>query len=131
MRSRVVKVRRLRLNFVRAMLRTMRWYERPMRIAALQCNYEEGKNLAVISRWKSRGFNVEQLFHPMADSYSALFDRERHGEILAQYLAKSHRAGIRVILYLNVHIIGPSEAHRRNEWAQQARDGTWPLFYDT
>jgi hypothetical protein len=109
----------------------MRWYERPMRIAALQCNYEDGNNLAVIGKWKARGFNVEQLFHPMADSYSALFDRDRHGEMLARYLERSHRAGIRVILYLNVHIIGPSEAHRRDEWAQRSRDGGWPLFYDT
>ncbi len=102
-----------------------------MRIAALQCNYEDGKNLAVVAKWKSRGFNVEQLFHPMADSYSALFDLQRHGEILARYLEESHRAGIRVILYLNVHIIGPSHAHRREEWAQRSRDGGWPLFYDT
>jgi hypothetical protein len=109
----------------------MQWYQGSMRIAALQCNYEDGKNLAVIPRWKAMGFNVEQLFHPMADGYSALYDRERHGEILARYLAAAHRAGLRVILYLNVHIIGRSEAHRRDEWAQQAKDGSWPLSYDT
>lgn len=109
----------------------MNWYEKPLRIAALQCNYEEGKNLAVIARWKDMGFNVEQLFHPMADGYSALYDRDRHAEILARYLAAAHRAGLRVILYLNVHIIGPSDAHRRDEWAQRSKDGGWPLLYDT
>ena len=109
----------------------VKWYERPLRIAALQCNYEDGKNLEVVDRWVDAGFNTEQLFHPMADAYSALFDEARHGELLRRYLAKTAKAGLHVILYANVHIIGPTDRHRYTEWGQRAADGSYPLLYDT
>lgn len=112
-------------------MHSVKWYERPLRIAALQCNYEDGKNLDVVDRWVDAGFNTEQLFHPMADAYSALFDEARHGKLLHRYLAKTAKAGLRVILYANVHIIGPSDRHRFEEWGQRAADGSYPLLYDT
>lgn len=102
-----------------------------MRIAALQCNFEDGRTLEVADRWKKIGFNVEQVFHPMADSYSALFDLKQHGALLQEYLARLKRNGLRAILYLNVHILGPSLALRKDEWAQRSADGGFPLFYDT
>ncbi|MBI4028298.1 MAG: hypothetical protein HY360_25160 [Verrucomicrobia bacterium] len=102
-----------------------------MRIAALQCNFEEGQTLAVADRWKQIGFNVEQVFHPMADSYSALFDLKQHGALLEGYLARLKRNGLHSILYLNVHVLGPSLAHMKDDWAQRGADGGFPLFYDT
>lgn len=109
----------------------LKWYDHPMRIAALQCNFEEGRTLAVADRWKQIGFNVEQVFHPMADSYSALFDLKQHGPLLRRYLARIKRNGLRAILYLNVHILGPSLVHRKKEWAQRSEDGGAPLLYET
>ena len=53
-----------------AMMAGVKWYDRPLRIAALKCNYEDGRNLDVVDRWVEAGFNTEQLFHPMADAYS-------------------------------------------------------------
>jgi hypothetical protein len=107
------------------------WYERPMRIAALQCNYEGGKTLEVADRWARMGFNVEQLFHPMADGYSALFDPTRHRRALADYARRARRRGLRIIVYLNVHILGPSQNDRRDEWAQRDADGRFPKMYGT
>lgn len=108
-----------------------KWYEKPMRIAALQCNFEEGKTLEVADRWRDMGFNTEQLFHPMADGYSALFDEEKYGSLLKQYLAHAYKNGLRIILYMNIHILGPSIEHHYTTWAQQTKDGSFPKFYDT
>ncbi len=107
------------------------WYEKPLRIAALQCNYESGQNLAVIDAWTDMGFNTEQLFHPMADKYSSLFDESVHGSVLREYVAKAKSRNLRIILYLNVHILGPSMQDRADEWAQRREDGSMPLLYDT
>ncbi|MBN1541135.1 beta-galactosidase trimerization domain-containing protein [candidate division KSB1 bacterium] len=106
------------------------WYERPMRIAALQCNFESD-NIAVVDTWKEMGFNVEQLFHPMADLYSAIYQPEKHREILENYIRRAHAEGIRVILYWNVHILGPSLFNRQDEWSQRDREGKVTLLYDT
>jgi hypothetical protein len=106
------------------------WYERPMRIAALQCDFE-ADNLAVIDVWQEMGFNVEQLFHPMADLYSSIYSPEKHREILQEYVREAHARGIRVILYWNVHVLGPSLFDRRHEWSQRDRQGNVTFFYDT
>ncbi|MFO7899789.1 MAG: beta-galactosidase trimerization domain-containing protein [Planctomycetota bacterium] len=109
------------------------WYERPMRIVALQCNYEGGRDgtLAVADTWAEMGFNVEQLLHPMADGYSALFDPARHGDLLDVYIARAREKGLRSILYMNCHILGPARNDRREEWAQRDADGGFPKMYDT
>ena len=75
-----------------------KWYEKPLRIAALQCNYEEGRTLDVVDKWADAGFNAEQLFHPMAESYTAVYKSETHRGLLVKYLAKARRRGLRVWL---------------------------------
>jgi len=107
------------------------WYDRPLRIAALQCDFEAGQTLEVADKWAAAGFNVEQLFHPMADSYSALFDIENHAEILSDYLERAQQNNLRIILYLNVHILGPTLASHWEDWAQRTVDGSCPRQYET
>lgn len=107
------------------------WFRKPMRIAALQCNFEDQSNLQVLDKWKDMGFNVEQLFHPMAEDYTALFDEKKHGSTLRAYLRKAARLNIRIILYLNVHILPSSAGNRKNEWAQRDGKGGFPRMYDT
>lgn len=107
------------------------WYEQPLRISALQCNFENGENLAVIDHWIEMGFNTEQLFHPMADDYSALYDPAKHAAILTEYLAKAKKNNLRVILYLNVHILGPSLRQHQDTWAQRDQKNQLTLLYDT
>jgi hypothetical protein len=108
------------------------WFQKPLRIAAMQCNFEGGREqtIAVPAKWQEMGFNTEQLFHPMADAYSALFDEKQHGALLADYLKETRARGLRVIVYLNVHILGPSIGHRL-DWAQQSADCSYPKLYDT
>ncbi|MBN2091487.1 beta-galactosidase trimerization domain-containing protein [candidate division KSB1 bacterium] len=108
-----------------------KWYEQPMRIAALQCNFENGKNLEVIDKWIDMGFNVEQLFHPMADNYSALYNPQQHREILTAYLQKAHNNHLRIILYLNVHILGPSHEKNKKIWSQRNQKNKIVMLYDT
>lgn len=108
-----------------------KWYERPMRIAALQCNFENGQNLEVIDKWIDMGFNVEQLFHPMADNYSALYDPRQHREILTAYLKKAHENHLRIILYLNVHILGPTHEKKKENWSQRNSKNKIVKLYDT
>ncbi|MBN1349200.1 beta-galactosidase trimerization domain-containing protein [candidate division KSB1 bacterium] len=107
------------------------WYQKPMRIAALQCNFEAGKTLDVIDKWVEMGFNVEQLFHPMADDYSALYDPAKHRELLESYLEKANRNNLKIILYLNVHILGPSLMEHKERWAQRDASGKILMLYDT
>ncbi|OGJ91729.1 MAG: hypothetical protein A2487_09955 [Candidatus Raymondbacteria bacterium RifOxyC12_full_50_8] len=106
------------------------WYEQPMRIAALQCNFEKD-NPAVIDMWAADGFNVEQLFHPTADLYSALFDPAAHRTIVEQYVKKAHAKGVRIILYLNIHILGPSLESKKDIWAQRTAAGEIVKLYTT
>jgi len=40
----------------------MNWYEKPLRIAALQCA-SEGDPKKVLKVWDKWGFNTEQLLH--------------------------------------------------------------------
>lgn len=110
---------------------TRPWYEKPMRIAGLQCNFEEGKTLEVIDKWIDMGFNVEQLFHPMADAYSALYDPAKHRNLLEAYLAKARQNNLKIILYLNVHILGPSLMENKETWAQRDSKGDIVMLYET
>ena len=54
---------------------------RHMRIAALQCDFEGGREntLKVPELWNSFGFNVEQLFHTHGEFYSAVFQKDKGG----------------------------------------------------
>lgn len=104
-----------------------------MRIAALQCNFEGGKEatLKVPALWRDFGCNVEQLLHTHSELYTAVFQKEKHGELLREYLARCHACGIQVILYMNCHIIPPSDNERAEEWSLRSRNGEYVKFYDT
>lgn len=108
-----------------------KWYEKPMRIAALQCNFEKGSTLEVVDKWLDAGFNVEQLLHPIAEGYTAVFDPAQHADILSQYLRRAKARGLRIILYQNVHIIEPSKSNRKEEWAQRSAEGEFYKAYET
>jgi len=103
-----------------------------MRIAALQCNFQsEEQTLKMPEFWQDFGFNTEQLLHTHADMYSAIYDESRHGKLVEQYMANSQAHDISTIVYMNCHILGPSIAHRKDEWAIRNAEGKNPLFYNT
>lgn len=104
-----------------------------MRIAALQCNFEGGveQTLQVPGLWQEFGFSVEQLFHTHSELYSAIFEQDRHGELLAKYTAECQSRGIEIILYMNCHILLESQRDMALEWAQVSRDGEYVKSYGT
>lgn len=104
-----------------------------MRIAALQCDFEGGadKTLEVPTLWKEFGFDTEQLFHPMGELYSAVFDKKKHGDIVRKYIDKSTTSDISIILYLNCHILLESQNHLADTWAQIEGDGSYRKLYGT
>lgn len=102
-----------------------------MRIAALQCDFEGGqeKTLEMPGKWKDFGFNVEQLFHTHAELYNAVYEEDRHKEMLTKYLAEAKKNGIKIILYLNCHILLPSQNHLREQWSKRNKDGEFIKLY--
>ncbi len=103
-----------------------------MRIAALQCDFEGGSEntLVMPGKWKNFGFNVEQLFHTHAELYNAIYEEKKHKEKLTKYLAKTKENDITVILYLNCHILLPSQDKMRTQWGKRQKDGTFIKLYN-
>lgn len=110
--------------------KTAEWYKQPMRIAALQCNFNED-NMEVIDKWVNMGFNVEQLFHITADNYSSIYKPKEHKKILTEYVKKAHEKNLKIILYLNVHILGPSVEHNKAIWSQRDQNDSIIYMYET
>ena len=103
-----------------------------MRIAALQCNFQTTEQtLSMPEYWQEFGFDAEQLLHTHADMYSAVYDETKHGELLEKYMANSRQHNIDTIVYMNCHILGPSIAGRKDEWAVRQEDGSFILSYNT
>jgi len=104
-----------------------------LRIAALQCNFEGSRQntLNVPKLWNSFGFNTEQLFHTHSELYSAVFRKEAHTDILRDYIEKSRKNGIQIILYMNCHILLESQNDRAEDWAQVDRNGEYIRSYGT
>lgn len=104
-----------------------------LRIAALQVNYEGGyeQTMKVPALWQEFGFNCEQLFHTHAELYTAIYEREKHEAILEKYLKESEKRGIRIILYMNCHILNPSQADKAVDWAIVEENGKYAHCYKT
>lgn len=98
---------------------TDKWYEKPLRIAALQCE-SAGDPTRVLEAWSGMGFNVEQLLHISADGYHGYFREDRLREI-RQYLAGARARGLRIIFYLGV--MGPKDIRDNEAWAFRDRSG--------
>jgi hypothetical protein len=104
-----------------------------MRIAALQVDYEGGaaQTLKVPALWQEFGFNCEQLFHTHAELYTAIYEREKHETILKTYLQEAEKRGLRIILYMNCHVLNPSQADRAADWAIVDEHGAYSRCYNT
>ena len=103
-----------------------------IRIAALQCNFQTAEEtLAMPDRFAEIGFNVEQILHTHADLYSAIYDPKRHRDILLKYLENCRKNGIRAIIYMNVHILGPSLKEHFDDWCTRDANGQPYMLYKT
>jgi len=111
------------------MAQDRKWYQKPMRICALQTAYG-GEGVTALKTWKRMGFNVEQLLHAIGTGYFAVLE-PRHEPILKDYVARAHRAGIRIILYVNTHLLSPADEDRYGEWSACSADGSAQIGYGT
>lgn len=103
-----------------------------VRIAALQCNFQTPEQtLSMPDFWAENGFNTEQLLHTHADLYSAIYDPKRHKALMEQYLLRSKANGIRTIVYMNCHILGPSLKEHFGDWCIRQKDNSQKLLYST
>lgn len=109
----------------------MKWYDKPLRAVALQCNYEQGRNLEMIAKWAGMGINLEYVKHLFETERMADFDPARHGELMAEYIRRSHAKGIRIVIYFNVHILTGDNIARKDEWAQKNAKGEFMMNYTT
>lgn len=100
----------------------MEWHEKPLRIAALQCE-SEGDPLRVIDVWEDWGFNTEQLLHVSAEGYSGYYRPDRADDI-RRYIERAHRKGIRIIFYLAPGAGAADLVTAHPEYLQCRADGT-------
>ncbi len=106
------------------------WHLEPLRIAALQCNFEKD-SMAVLDVWRENAFNTEQLLHLFGEGYYGAFREDKHGSILDGYLEKAHGYGIRVIVYANTHTLPHSMPEKNEEWGARNSDGSLKKAYET
>ncbi len=106
------------------------WRRKPLRIAALQCNFEKD-SMAVLDVWRDNAFNAEQLLHLFGEGYYGAFREDKHGALLDRYLEKARQLGIRVIVYANTHTLPDSIPEKTAEWAACNPDDSYKKAYET
>ncbi len=96
----------------------LKWYEKPLRISAVQCNYGED-SFDILENHVFRGhFNTEQLLHLNADGHTSFYNHERDAEKLKKYIIEAKKRNIRIILYWNTHCVEKPERDAHEDWIQ-------------
>jgi len=98
----------------------LKWWQRPMRIAAMQMESEEP--FAVLERWAAMDFNVEQLLHVSADGWLGVYDEAKR-ELIERYIAEAHARGLRVIFYFGGHWMPEAIIAEHPDWPVCLADG--------
>ena len=99
------------------------WKDDKLTISAVQCRYHE-KSDEIFDNYVSKSnFNTEQLLHLTADGHMAFYNEERDGKKLDEYLKKSRKAGIREIVYINVHGVTPEDHAKHPEYSLIGENG--------
>lgn len=102
------------------------------RISAQQCNFDTDEQALLLPDVLSEiGFNYEHLFHTHAELYNAVFDSRKHRVLLEKYLKRCRANDIKIILYMNCHILLPSQEDKYREWAVVGADGAYTMLYET
>lgn len=96
----------------------LKWYEKPLRISAVQCNYDEDSYDILENHVYQGHFNTEQLFHLNADGHTSFYDHARDAEKLEKYIKEARKRNIRIILYWNTHCVEKPERDDHPEWIQ-------------
>ena len=105
-----------------------KWYEKPMVMAAVQCNYGENSYDIMKNHVLAKDFNGEQLLHLNATGHVSSYDENRDGKKLDAYLKAAHESGLREILYWNVHCVYEETIQIHPEWKQKFKNGDFEFF---
>ena len=85
----------------------MSWWEKEqLRISAVQYKGIGVTSDQVFEEYVSKsGFNVEQNLHLSTECFIGSYNEELHGKKLDEYLKKTKKAGVREIIYTNIHCV--------------------------
>ena len=94
------------------------WNDKQLRISAVQYKGLKHTSSEVFDEYVSEcGFNTEQNLHLWGDGHIVAYDEEKHGKLLDEYLEKSNKAGIKEIIYTNIHCVNPDVYEKHPEYA--------------
>ena len=91
-----------------------RWNKACLTISAVQCKYHETSEEIFDNYVKQSNFNTEQLLHLTANGHMAFYNEERDGKKLDEYLKRSKKAGIKEIIYDNIHCVTAEDQIMKN-----------------
>ncbi|MCK5757702.1 MAG: beta-galactosidase trimerization domain-containing protein [Clostridiales bacterium] len=100
-----------------------KWYEKPMVLSAVQCNYGEDSYDIMKNHVLANDFNGEQLLHLNATGHVSNYDEVRDGDKLDRYLEESKKNNLRQILYWNVHCVYEETILEHPNWKQKFKNG--------
>jgi hypothetical protein len=107
-----------------------KWWHEPLRISAVQCNYDEDSYEILKEHVVKRDFNTEQLLHLTAEGHMAYYVEELHGVKLEKYLEEAHKNNIREIVYVNVHCITKNWSAEHPDWVMLDKSGKGIIAYE-
>lgn len=104
-------------------MKQLKWYEKPILLAAVQCNYGEDSYKILKNHVVGNNFNSEQLLHLNATGHVSSYEEDRDGEKLDKYLKYASEHNIREILYWNVHCVYEESILENPSWKQCDKHG--------
>ena len=110
----------------------MSWWEKEqLRISAVQYKGEGVTSDTVFDEYVSKAdFNVEQNLHISTDGFIGSYEEEAHGKKLDEYLKKSKKAGIREIIYTNIHCVKKEVCEKHPEYKLLDKDKNPIMAYN-
>ena len=107
----------------------LKWYEKPIILAAVQCNYGEDSFDIMKNHVIENHFNGEQLLHLNATGHVSSYNEKRDGYKLDKYLKISKQNNLREILYWNVHCVYEDTILENPSWKQKNKNDEPILAY--
>lgn len=110
----------------------MKWWNKEyLTISAVQCKYHEKSEEIFDNYVKESGFNTEQLLHLTANGHMAYYNEERDGKKLDEYLKRTKKAGVREIIYVNIHGVTAQDHEQHPEFSLLDKEGNAITVYGT
>ncbi len=106
------------------------WNDDYMTISAVQCKYHESSEDIFDNYVSKSNFNTEQLLHLTASGHMAYYNEERDGKKLDEYLKRSKKAGIKEIVYVNIHGVTPEDHNLHPEYSLLGKDKEPLMLYN-